>query len=452
MQLDDSTVEAFRSSLRGELVLPGDATYDETRAVWNGMIDKRPSLIARCAGVADVIASVNFAREHGLLVSIRGGGHNVAGNAVCDDGLMIDLSPMKGIWVDPKNQTARAQAGVLWGEFDHETQRFGLASTGGTVSTTGIAGLTLGGGVGWLNGKYGLACDNLLSVDIVTADGELRHASSTENEELFWGIRGAGANFGVVTSFEFQLHPVGPTILGGMVIHPIERAREVLRFYREFTASEPDEMTTTVGFITAPDGAQVVALVVCYAGSLDEGERILAPLRLFGPPIADMIGPMPYTAQQSILDAAFPHGRHSYWKSSMMHQIDDEAIDIIDEHIGAVPSPGTAVIIEHYHGAYARRGLMDTAFSHRGDPYNFVAISVWDDPTETQRNVRWTRAFYEAMSPHLSRGVYVNVLDNDESIDRVRAAYGENYDRLVALKRKYDPANLFRVNHNIRPD
>jgi FAD/FMN-containing dehydrogenase len=450
-ELDVAAIDALRSSLRGELIQPDDATYDATRAIWNGMIDKRPALIARCTGAADVIASVNFAREHGMLVSIRGGGHNVAGNAVCDGGLMIDLSPMKGIWVDPAARTARAQAGVLWGEFDRETQQFGLATTGGTVSTTGIAGLTLGGGVGWLNGKYGLACDNLLSVDIVTADGELRHASATENEELFWGIRGAGANFGVVTSFEFQLHPVGPTILGGMVIHPIERAREVLRFYREFTASEPDEMTTTAGFITTPDGALVVALVVCYAGSIDEGERILAPLRLFGPPIVDMIGPMPYTSQQSLLDAAFPHGRQSYWKSSMMHEIDDDAIDIIAERIVEVPSPGTAVIIEHYHGAYARREPTATAFSHRGDPYNFVAISVWDDPAESARNVQWTRTFFEAMDPHLSRGVYVNVLDSDEGIDRVKAAYGENYQRLVALKRQYDPDNLFRMNHNIMP-
>lgn len=451
VNLDVTSVDEFRSSLRGDLIQPGDMTYDATRAIWNGMIDKRPALIARCTGAADVIASVNFAREHGMLLSIRCGGHNVAGNAVCDGGLMIDLSPMKGIWVDPVARTARAQAGVLWGEFDRETQHFGLASTGGTVSTTGIAGLTLGGGVGWLNGKYGLACDNLLSVDIVTADGELRHASAAENEELFWGIRGAGANFGVVTSFEFQLHPVGPTILGGMVLHPIERAREVLRFYREFTASEPDELTTYAGFITTPDGVQVVAMLACYAGSIDEGERILAPLRLFGPPIADMIGPMPYTTQQSILDAAFPHGRQSYWKSSMMRQIDDDAIDIIAQHVRDVPSPRSAVVVEHYHGAYARRGPTETAFSHRSDPYDFITISVWDDPAETERNVQWTRAFHDVMSPHLSRGVYVNALDGDEGIDRVKAAYGENYERLVALKRQYDPDNLFRMNHNIRP-
>jgi UDP-N-acetylenolpyruvoylglucosamine reductase len=449
--VSDDVIDAFGASLRGTLIRPGDAAYDATRAIWNGMIDKRPALIARCAGTADVIASVNFAREHELLVSIRSGGHNVAGNAVCDDGLMIDLSAMKGIWVDPVARTARAQAGVLWGEFDRETQQFGLATTGGTVSTTGIGGLTLGGGVGWLNGKYGMACDNLLSVDIVTADGTLRRASATENADLFWGVRGAGANFGVVTSFEFQLHPVGPTILGGMVVHPIERASEVLRFYRDFTASEPDELTTYAGFITTPDGAQVVALLVCYAGPIEEGERIIAPLRMFGPPIADMIGPMPYTAQQMMLDAGFPHGRQSYWKSSLMHTIDDAAIDVIVEHVSRVPSPGTAIVIEHYHGAYARPKPTDTAFSHRGDPYDFVAISVWDDPAETDRNVQWTRGFFEAMHPHLSTGVYVNVLDTDEGVDRVKAAYGENYERLVALKRQYDPNNLFRVNHNIKP-
>jgi FAD/FMN-containing dehydrogenase len=452
IDVDDATVDGFRSSLRGELITPVDPSYDTIRAVWNGMIDKRPALIARCTGVADVIASVNFARQQNMLVSIRGGGHNVAGNAVCDGGLMIDLSQMKGIWVDPTQQTARAQGGVLWGEFDHETQQFGLATTGGTISTTGIAGLTLGGGVGWLNGKYGLACDNLISVDIVTADGELRRASATENEELFWGVRGAGANFGVVTSFEFKLHPVGPMILGGMVLHPIDRAAEVLRFYREFTASEPDELTTSVAMLTGPDGNRVIALVACYAGSIDEGERILAPLRLFGSPIADMMGPLPYTALQSLLDAAFPHGQHSYWKSSMMRSIDDEAIGIMTEHFASVPSSKTVVLIEHYHGAYARVTPTDTAFNHRADPHNFVTISVWDDPAETERNVQWTRDLYEAIDPYLSRGVYVNVLDSDEGFARVKAAYGENYDRLLALKRQYDPMNLFRMNHNIRPD
>jgi len=451
VELDSASIDTFRSSLRGELLRPGDADYDATRAVWNGMIDKRPALIARCTGTADVIEAVNFAREHQMLVSIRSGGHNVAGNAVCDDGLMIDLSPMKGIWVDPTQRTARAQAGVLWGEFDRETQQFGLATTGGVVSTTGVAGLTLGGGVGWLNGKYGLAIDNLLSVDIVTADGNLVTASASEHPDLFWGVRGAGANFGVVTSFEFRLHPVGPMILGGMVIHPFERAREVLHFYREFTANEPDELTTYAAMLTGPDGNLVVALVICYAGPIDEGERVIAPLRLFGPPVADMIGPMPYRSQQSMFDEAFPHGRQSYWKSSLMHAIDDDAIDIAIDYMSRVPSAGTATLFEHYHGAYARSEGGETAFSHRSDPYDFVILSVWDDRAETPANVRWTREFFETMRPHLSTGVYVNVLDNDEGVDRVKAAYGDNYERLVALKHKYDPTNLFRMNQNIRP-
>jgi FAD/FMN-containing dehydrogenase len=447
----DDAVADLRSRMRGPVLIADDEGYASACQVWNGMIDRRPALIARCAGTADVITAVNFACEHDLLVSVRGGGHSVAGKAICDDGLMIDLSQMKGIRVDPATRTARAEPGVLWGEFDRETQVFGLATTGGVVGTTGIAGLTLGGGVGWLNGKYGLACDNLLSADVVTADGKLLHASATDNADLFWALRGAGHNFGIVTSFEYRLHPVGPMVLGGMLIHPIERIGDLVRFYRDFTASEPDELTTYVGAVTTPDGQLVAALVTCYAGDIDEGERILAPLRLFGPPIADLIGPMPYTAMQSMFDAAFPYGRLSYWKSGMMRQITDEAIAAFAEHAPMVPSPFTAILLEHYHGAYSRADHDSTAFSHRADPYEFVVISNWTDPADSDRQIRWTRDFHAAMRPHLSGGVYVNALDQDEGAQRIKDAYGDNYERLVALKRKYDPTNFFRMNQNIVP-
>lgn len=336
--LNEATVQEFKATLRGELLRPGADGYDAARKVWNAMVDNHPAIIARCAGAADVIHCVRFAREYDLLVSVRGGGHNVAGKAVCEGGLMIDLSTMKSVRVDPIARTARAEPGVLWGEFDRETQAFGLATTGGQVSTTGIAGLTLGGGEGWLASKYGYAVDNLLSADVVTADGQLTTASPTRNEDLFWALRGAGHNFGVVTSFEYRLHPVRQ-VLGGMVLHPFERAKDVLRFYREFMASVPDELTTAAGVLTAPDGNLVAAVAACYAGALDEGERVLAALRRFGPPVGDTIGPIPYTAMQTVFDAAFPPGRLNYWKSSLMSQLSDEVIEVIVEHAGRIPSP-----------------------------------------------------------------------------------------------------------------
>jgi FAD/FMN-containing dehydrogenase len=394
---------------------------------------------------------VRFAREQELLVSIRGGGHNVAGLAVCDGGLMIDLSPMKGIRIDPATQTARAQPGVLWGEFDHESQAFGLATVGGTVSTTGIAGLTLGGGQGWLSGKYGLTLDNLLAVDVVTADGELRHASAVENPDLFWALRGAGANFGVVTSFEYQLHPVGPTVLGGMVVHPLDRARDVLRFYRDFVAGEPDELTTYAAFLTTPDGTQVIALVTCYAGELAEGERAVEPLRHFGTPVMDTIGPMPYTAVQGIITEASPPGRRNYWKSTMLRQITDEVIEALVDFAGQVPSPFSAIAIADAHGAYTRVAPDATAYAHRDLPFDLIILSSWTDTTNDESNVNWARGLYEAVRPHAPAGVYVNDLDRDETMGRVRDAYGVNYERLLALKATYDPTNVFRMNHNIQP-
>ena len=315
--LDETAARELRSRFRGQLIQPGEAGYDTARRIDNAMIDRRPALIARCAGVSDVMAAVEIGRSRELTVSVRAGGHNVAGNAVCDGGVMIDLSPMKGVRVDPAARTVRAEPGVTWGDFDRETQRFGLASTGGVISNTGIAGLTLGGGVGWLNGRFGLACDNLIAADVVTADGRLLHASERENEDLFWGLRGGGGNFGVVTSFEYRLHPLGPMVLAGPVFHPASRARDVLRLFRDLTAAAPDELTMYAGLLTGPDGSPLVGIVACYAGPPEQGEKLVAPLREFGPPAVDQIGPMPYLAVQRMFDEAFPPGRHNYWKSSL---------------------------------------------------------------------------------------------------------------------------------------
>jgi hypothetical protein len=447
--LDAATVQDFAARLRGSLLRHGDDGYDEARKLFNGMIDHRPALIARCVGAADVIAAVQFVRQHALLVSIKGGGHGVAGKAVCDGGLMIDFSRMKSIRVDPTERTVRAEPGVLGAELDRETQAFGLATPVGTVSTTGIAGLTLGGGQSWLASKYGFAIDNLRSVDIVTADGTLRTASATQQEDLFWAIRGAGHNFGVVTSFEYRLHPVGP-VLGGLVIHPLSQAVEVLRFYRQFSASQPDELQTWAGILTLPDGNPVVALAPCYVGSLEEGERLLSPLRRFGTPIADTVAPLPYVAMQQIFDAAFPPGRLNYWKSALTGHLADEVIEASVEYARKLPSPFTVILFAELHGAYSRVGKTETAYFHRDLQYDAIVLSGWTDPADTQRNIGWTRELFAAWEPHLARAAYVNDL-GDEGEDRARSAYGGNYARLVALKTKYDPTNLFRMNQNIRP-
>jgi FAD/FMN-containing dehydrogenase len=446
----DSTIDAFGAGLRGRLLRPGDPGYDVARKVDNAMIDRRPALIARCGGVSDILAAVRFAREHEFLVSVRGGGHNVAGNAVCEGGLMIDLSPMKGIRVDPIARTARAEAGVTWGELDRETQAFGLATTGGVISTTGIAGLTLGGGVGWLNGCFGAACDNVVAADVVTADGQFLRASEQENGDLFWALRGGGGNFGIVTSFEYRLHPVGPTVLAGPVFHPAARARDVLRFYRDVTTSEPDELTTYAGLLTGPDGTPLIGIVPVYAGAPEQGEKLVAAVRKFGPPVVDQVGPMPYLAVQRMFDAAFPPGRYNYWKSSLAPEITDALIDAVVERMARVPSPHSAVMLEHYHGAYARKRPADTAYAHRTPTYDVVIIANWTDPADNERNIAWARDLFNAVQPQLSEGVYVNFL-GDEGAERVRAAYGQNYARLAALKRTYDPSNFFRMNQNIPP-
>jgi FAD/FMN-containing dehydrogenase len=413
------------------------------------MIDRRPALIARCAGAADVIAAVKFARWHGLLLSIKGGGHNVAGKAICDDGLMLDLSLMKGIRVDPLRRTVRAEPGLTWGELDREAQAFGLATIGVDVSTVGIAGVTLGGGFGWLVRNYGLACDNLLSVDIVTAEGRLLTASATENTDLFWGVRGGGGNFGIVTSFEYQLHPVSQ-LMAGIVLYPLTKAKDVLKFYREYTRTAPDELTVWAILLTAPDSAQTIALFVCFNGPTAAAQRAVQPLREFGPPLEDHIGPMSYQEVQTMFDGAFPFGRQDYWKSSFLGELSDDAIDIMVARFATVPSPLSAVLIERLGGAVSRVGTEKTAFHDRNAPYSFLIVSVWPDPTDSEQNIHWTDAFWQAMQPFSSGGVYVNYL-GEEGADRVKAAYGRNYERLVALKNKYDPTNLFRLNQNIPP-
>jgi FAD/FMN-containing dehydrogenase len=448
--LEEATVQNFADSLRGPLLAPGESDYDEARKVWNGMIDRRPALIASCAGVADVIAAVRFARAHELLVSVRGGGHNITGNAVCEGGLMIDLSRMKSVRVDAARRTARAEAGLTWGEYNHETQAFGLASTGGVVSTTGIAGLTLGGGLGWLMGKHGLSCDNLLSADLVTADGQCLTASADKHPDLFWGLRGGGGNFGVVTSFEYRLHSVGP-VLAGMVLHPMAKAREVLRFYRDYARTCPDALTAFAALMTSHEGDPVVAIVVGYIGDLAEGEALVAPVRKFGSPLVDTIAPMSYVQLNQMLDAAFPYGGvQRYWKSSFLKELGDDVLEILIDRAATMRSPMSMVGFFHVHGAATRVDPNETAFGLRADQWDYDVISQWNDPGESAGHIQWTREFWTAVEPFATGEVYVNHLDAEEGT-RIRAAYSDNFGRLVALKNKYDPTNLFRLNQNIKP-
>jgi len=448
--IEEAVVQEFGANLRGPLLRPSDDGYDQARKVWNGMIDRRPALIARCAGVADVMTAVRFARTNGVLVSVKGGGHNITGNAVCEGGLMIDLSPMKGVRVDPIKRIAQAEAGLTWGEYNRETQAFGLATTGGVVSTTGIAGLTLGGGLGWLMGKHGLSCDNLLSADLVTAEGKFLTVSADEHPDLFWGLRGGGGNFGVVTSFEYQLHPVGP-VLAGMVVHPMAKAKEVLRFYRDFCRICPDEMLSAAALMTSADGAPVAAIVAAYIGDAASGEAAMAPLRRFGAPLADTIAPASYVQLNTLFDAAVPYGNvQRYWKSSFLKELGDDLIDLFVARSAMLLSPMSMVMLFHMHGAATRVDRNDTAFGLRQDQWDYDVISQWIDPAETAQHVQWTREFWTAVEPFSTGEVYVNHLDAEEAT-RIRAAYGGHYERLVALKNKYDPTNLFRMNQNIRP-
>ena len=446
-----SIVQKFRESLRGQSFGPGDPGYDAARTIPNAMIDRRPAIIARCAGAADVIACVQFAREHDLLVSVRGGGHSVAGKSVCEGGLMIDLSGMKGMRVDPVRRTARAEPGMKLGEFDRETQAFGLATTLGVVPATGISGLTLGGGFGHLMAKYGLALDNLISVDIVTADGRLLTASAQENPDVFWGVRGSNGNLGVVTSLEYRLHEVGP-VLGGAVLYPVSKASEILHFCRDFAQTLPDEAMIQGGAFSTPDGLPIFGVGVSYCGSsLAEGEKLFEPLRKLGTPVADMIGRMSYVQIQSMFESYFPPGRYTYVKSNFLRELSDEAIATMSEWAGKSPSPYSfAPFFEHWHGAASRVGVTETAFPHRQHSWNMFIWSTWADPADSPRNIQWTRDCWEAMRPFVIAGSYVNYV-SDEGDTFARAAYGPNYDRLVALKSKYDPTNFFCMNHNIKP-
>ena len=447
--VSENRIEEFRLRFRGEVIPPDDAAYDTARRIWNASVDRRPGMIARCSGAADVVDAVNFARENGLLVAVRGGGHNVGGRALCDDGMVIDLSRMRGIHVDAKNRTARVQAGATLGDVDRETHLFGLAVPAGVVSETGIAGLTLGGGVGWLVRKYGLTCDNVLSFDIVTAEGKLLTASAEDNGDLFWALRGGGGNFGVVPSFEYRLHPVS-TVLGGMIVYPRDQAIEVLRFYRTFTQSAPEELTAYAGLLHTPDGMPAVAVVACYCGDLVGGEHALKPLREFGSPLLDAIQPMPFPQMQSLLDGSFPAGNYNYWKSTFLRELSDEAIDVLVEHANRATSQLTAVVIEYYGGAASRVGVSETAFAHREAQYDVGILTQWTDPGESQRHIEWTRSLADALRPYSSGAYLLNFLD-EEGDDTIRAAFGENYRRLVEVKNKYDPTNFFRLNQNIKP-
>jgi len=452
-------VKILKGDLRGEILLPADKDYDQSRKVWNGMIDRHPALIVRCLGASDVMKSIKFAQDHGLTVSVRGGGHNVAGNAVCEGGLMIDLSKMKSVRVDPAKRRAQAEPGATWRQLDLETQAHSLALTGGLVSTTGIAGFTLGGGIGWLVRKYGLALDNLVSVDVVTAKAELVNASMTENSDLFWGVRGGGGNFGVVTSFEYELHPVGPIILGGLIAFRAEDGRELLKFYREYIKDAPDELTTLVVYLTAPPlpflpkdvvGTHLIAIALCYCGNLQDGQKVLAPLRKFGKPVADVIQPMPYTVLQSLLDEAAPSGLHDYWKSMYLSSLDDETIEIILSHGKTISSPLSAIHVHQLGGAMRRIGDDATAFGHRDASFALNIVSCWQDPSENATHMKWTKDFFAAMQK-FAAGVYVNFM-GEEDAGRVKEVYEkEKYQKLVTLKDKYDPSNFFRMNQNIMP-
>jgi len=437
----------------GQLLRPGDATYDDARRVHNGLIDKRPALIARCRGVADVADAVGIAQKLRLETAVRGGGHNVAGRATVEGGVMIDLALMKGIHVDPTRRTARAQGGVTWGELNRETQVHGLAVTGGVVSTTGIAGLTLGGGLGWLMGKYALAVDNLLSVDLVLANGRAVTASAKENADLFWAVRGGGGNFGIATSLEYRLHPVGPQITGGLIAYPFDRAWDVLRHYRDVASQLPDEISMAGTLVHAPDGSgqKLAAMVLCHCGSLAAGDRALQPIKAFGKPAIDAIGPIPYTQMNTLLDAAYPRGALNYWKSRFLAALSDDAIRAMIDCFARCPTPMGQILLEHYHGAVTRIGPTDTAFPHRSPGHSALVLAQWMDRGQNAACISWARESFAALQSFMGAGSYVNNLDGDEPQDAVAEAYGPNYRRLQQIKAKYDPENFFRLNQNIRP-
>ena len=449
--ISEAALKDFRASLHGESLLPSDTGYDGARQIWNAMVDKRPAMIAQCSGTADVINSVNFARENNLLISVRGGGHNFPGNSVCNDGLMIDLSRMTGVRVDPGARTVRAQGGTKWGAFDHETQAFGLAAPGGTDVDTGIAGLTLGGGIGWLSGSYGLSCDNLVSADVVTADGRSITASADQNPELLWGLRGGGGNFGVVTNLEYRLHPVGPEVLAGWLIFPFDQVREFFTVVNDFTDIMPDEMNLITFLHTLPDGGgRACSILLCYHGDIEEGERVIRPLRRIAPPITDSVQPMSYTDAQK-LAVALP-GRQNYLKSHFVSRVSDDIVDIALDYFDRVTSPLSSVLFQYLGNAARRVPVGDTAFGHRSALCEWATNAVFLDPGESEVHIRWARDFASEISP-FSLGEYINQVgtEADAGEEAIQAAFGENFHRLATLKQKYDPTNLFSHNQNIRP-
>jgi len=445
-------LDELRAGFSGSILEPGADDYDAARRVHNGLIDRRPALIARCRNAADIADAVRFARANDLEVCVRGGGHNVAGRAVADGALMIDLEPMKGIYVDPAARTVRAQGGVVWRELNRETAAHGLAVTGGAVSTTGIAGLTLGGGLGWLMAKYGLAADNLVSVELVTADGSIVDVDADSDPDLFWALRGGGGNFGVAASFEYRLHPL-TMIVGGLIVHPFDAAADMLRFYRDAVANASDDLTVFAALVHAPDGSgmKIAGMIVFHTGTPEEAERDLAPFKEWGSPLMVEVGPMPYPVINTILDPGYPAGSLNYWLSSFTAGLPDALIDTAVERFGSVPSPMTGMVFEHFHGAVCRVGVEEAAVPHREPGWNLLIPSVWMDPTDTDQNIAWTRETHAALAPHLTERRWLNYLGDDQGADAIRGAFGPNYDRLVAVKRKHDPENVFRNNHNIAP-
>jgi len=453
-------LDELRASLRGTLCLPGEPGYDAARTIWNAMIDRRPAAIVRAVGASDVMRAVGFAREHGLPLAVRGGGHNIAGNAVCDDGLMIDLSPMKSVRVDPQARTARVEPGVTLGEFDREAQAFGLATPLGINSTTGVAGFTLGGGFGWTSRKLGLAVDSLLSADVVTAEGKLLQANPRENADLFWAVRGGGGNFGVVTSFEYKLHPVGPQVIAGLIVHPIAQARELLDGYRRFVASAPEEVTAWVVMRKAPPlpflptevhGQEILVFAVCAIGDAEKAEKAVAPLRALGKPIADVIGPTPFAGWQTAFDPLLTPGARNYWKSHFFEKLDDGFVSVVLDAVGKLPTPECEVFIGHIGGAINRVPADATAYPHRNVEFVMNVHTRWREAAEDQACIGWARQLFDATAPFATGGVYVNFMPEDETQRVQKGAYGPNFEKLAKLKAKYDPSNLFRMNQNIKP-
>ena len=450
--MDNHLLDQLGGRVTGSVLAPDHAGYDAARAVHNGLVDRKPALIVRAGSAQDVIAALSFARSGGFEVSVRGGGHNVAGRAVADGGVMIDLAEMKSITIDPERAIASAQGGVTWNELNEAAAGYGFAVTGGAISTTGIAGLTLGGGLGWLMGKYGLACDNLMAVELVTAAGDVLQVDAESHPDLLWALRGGGGNFGVATSFTYRLHPLS-TVTGGLIAHPVDAGPDLLRFYRDAVADASDDLAVFAALVHVPDGSGVklAALVVCHAGQPDTATQELAPFLSFGSPLMTQVGPMPYPQMNTMLDAGYPKGCLNYWLSSFTQGLPDALIDTAVDRFASVPSTMTSILFEHFHGAVTRVAPTDTAVPHREPGWNLVIPSVWTDPAATEANISWTRETHAALAPHLAARRWLNYLGDDQADDAVRAAYGPNYERLREIKRRYDPENVFHLNHNIAP-